>query len=61
MYVGKPCVRIAEVANRRFCVPVDFTLLAFQTRRDPFADVCVHVGPDEAFSNEFDSRALTRV
>ena len=61
MYVGKLCVRIAESDNRRFCVPVDFTLLAFQTRRNPFAVVCVHVGPDEAFSNEFNGRAFTRV
>ena len=61
MYVGKLCVRIAEGANRRFRVPEDFTLLAFQTCRDSFVDICIHVRPDESFSNEFDSRAFTRV
>ena len=60
-YVRKSCVRIVESTKRRLGVPLDFTLLAFQIRRDPFANVCVHVGPDEAFSNEFDSCAFTRV
>ena len=33
-------------------MPVDFTLLPFQTRRDPFVNVFTHVGLDEAFRNK---------
>ena len=61
MYVRKPCVRIVEGTNRRLGVPVDFTLLTFQARRDPFTSVSIHIGPDETSSNELNSYTFTRV